>query len=61
MCIRNPRFTRGTQEDSHEALRCMFDALKTEEIQVRILIDVIRKSCKLVAYIHLIMYYALRI
>ena len=33
-CIRNLRFTRGTQEDSHEALRCIFDALKDEEIQV---------------------------
>ena len=59
MCIRNQRFTRETQEDSHEVLRCMFDALKTEEIQVCILIDVIRKSCKLVAYMHLIMYHAL--
>ena len=36
--IRNSRFTRGTQEDSHEALRCIFNALKEEEIQVRYLV-----------------------
>ena len=38
MCVRlyfrNPRFARGRQEDSHEALKCIFDALKDEEIQV---------------------------
>ncbi|XP_065908211.1 ubiquitin carboxyl-terminal hydrolase 16-like isoform X3 [Dysidea avara] len=27
----DPRFARGTQEDSHEAMRCLFDAIKTEE------------------------------
>ena len=32
--IRNPRFTREKAEDSHEALRWIFDALKEEEIQV---------------------------
>ena len=32
--IRNPRFVQGTQEDSHEALRCLFDAIKNEEIEV---------------------------
>ena len=35
--IRNSQFTRGTQEDSHEALRCIFHALKEEEIQVHML------------------------
>ena len=34
LCVRNSRFTKGRQEDSHEALRCIFDALKEEEIQV---------------------------
>ncbi|XP_065907177.1 ubiquitin carboxyl-terminal hydrolase 16-like isoform X2 [Dysidea avara] len=29
---RNPRFGRGTEEDSHEALRCLLDGLKMEEI-----------------------------
>ena len=34
--IRNPRFGRGTEEDSHEALRCLLDGLKMEEIDVSI-------------------------
>ena len=53
MYIRNPLFTKGTQEDSHEVLRCMFDALKDEEIQVRILTSAIRNTCKLIPYIYL--------
>ena len=32
--LRNSRFVRGTQEDSHEALRCLFDAVKNEEVEV---------------------------
>ena len=36
MCLRNSRFVKGTQEDSHEAMRCIFDAIKNEEIEVRI-------------------------
>ena len=35
MYLRNSRFVQGTQEDSHEALRCIFDAIKNEEIEVR--------------------------
>ena len=31
---RNPRFGRRTEEDSHEALRCLLDGLKMEEIDV---------------------------
>ena len=34
MYLRNSRFVQGTQEDSHEALRCIFDAIKNEEIDV---------------------------
>ena len=33
--LRNPRFVQKSQEDSHEALRCMLDAIKNEEIDVR--------------------------
>ena len=33
-CIRNERFTKRRQEDSHEVLRCIFDALRDEELQV---------------------------
>ena len=36
MYLRNSRFVKGTQEDSHEAMRCIFDAIKNEEIEVRI-------------------------
>ena len=32
--IRNGRFTGGTQQDSHEALRQILDALRMEEIDV---------------------------
>ena len=33
-CIRNSRFGRGTEEDSHEALRYLLSALRQEEIKV---------------------------
>lgn len=36
MYLRNSRFVKGTQEDSHEAMRCIFDAIKNEEIEVHI-------------------------
>ena len=32
--FRNKRFGRGTEEDSHEALRCILSALRQEEIKV---------------------------
>ena len=32
--FRNKRFGRGTEEDSHEALRCVLSALRQEEIKV---------------------------
>ena len=32
--IRNDRFVGGTQQDSHEALRQILDALRVEEIDV---------------------------
>ena len=37
-CIRNKRFGRGTEEDSHEALRYLLSALRQEEIKVRTLL-----------------------
>ena len=45
MYNRNSRFIRGTQEDSHEALRCLFDALKDEEIQVQYTIFIAKRMC----------------
>ena len=34
LIIRNDRFVGGTQQDSHEALRQILDALRVEEIDV---------------------------
>ena len=34
MQLRNKRFGRGTEEDSHEALRYLLSALREEEIKV---------------------------
>ena len=34
LIIRNERFAIGTQQDSHEALRQIFDELREEEIKV---------------------------
>ena len=44
MHIRNSRFGRGTQEDSHEALRCLLFSLRQEEIKVRTLCDQILEN-----------------
>ena len=32
--LRNPRFGRRKEEDSHEALRCLLDGFRMEEIDV---------------------------
>jgi len=34
--LRNGRFGRGTQEDSHEVMRALLSALREEEIEVHI-------------------------
>ena len=37
---RNQRFGRRKEEDSHEALRCLLDGLRMEEINVRIVFKI---------------------
>ena len=49
--LRNPRFVQRTQEDSHEALRCLFDAIKNEEIEVCMYV------CMYVCFINIIILY----
>ena len=34
LTYRNSRFGHGTQEDSHEVLRCLLSALRDEELDV---------------------------
>ena len=55
MHFRNSRFGRGTQEDSHEALRCLLFALRQEEIKVRMYLSYCNTTmcnCYLHTYIY---------